>query len=98
MQICGNIYYDEKTKDGTQMKQGIYDSLKIIIGDGKGQNWWSLIYPNAYDSVIIYDEQNNTIKDDTHHLNTSDVISSENISLKFGIIEFFKNVFKNYSV
>lgn len=92
MQTYGNMYYDEKTKDGVLMKQGIYDSLKIVIGEGKGENWWSLIYPNAYDSVVIYNEQEN-IKDDTHHLTTSDIISSNNISIKFGIIEFLKSIF-----
>lgn len=87
------MYYGEKTKDGALMKQGIYDSLKIIIGEGKGENWWSLIYPNAYDSVVIYEEQESTKKDDTHHLTTSDIISSNNISIKFGIIEFLKSIF-----
>lgn len=87
------MYYDEKTKDGVQMAEGIYDSLKIVIGEGKGENWWSLIYPNTYDSVVIYDEQGNNKNDDTHHLTTSDIISSKNISIKFGIVEFFKNLF-----
>lgn len=84
----GNIYYDEKVKDDVHMEQGVYDSLEIVIGDGKGQNWWSLIYPNAYDSVAIYKEN-----DDITHLTTSDVISSENISYKLGIIQFFKKLF-----
>lgn len=84
----GNIYYDEKVKDDVHMERGVYDSLEIVIGEGKGQNWWSLIYPNAYDSIAIYEEN-----DDITHLSTSDVISSENISYKFGIIQFFKKLF-----
>ena len=42
----GNIQYDLKTYNQTDFEKGIYDSLKIIIGDGKGTNWWSLIYPS----------------------------------------------------
>lgn len=84
----GNIYYDEKVKDDVHMEQGVYDSLEIVIGEGKGQNWWSLIYPNAYDSIAIYEEN-----DDITNLTTSDVISSENISYKLGIIQFFKKLF-----
>lgn len=41
----GNMYYDTKTKNNTIMKSGIYDSLKIVIGNGEGENWWSLIFP-----------------------------------------------------
>ena len=43
----GKIQYDEKTKGNMQMNKGTYDSLKIVIGNGKGQNWWSLIYPTT---------------------------------------------------
>lgn len=84
----GNIYYDEKTKDDMKMECGVYDSLEIVIGKGKGQNWWSLIYPNAYDSIAIYEEN-----DDITHLTTSEVISSKNISYKLGILQFFKKLF-----
>ena len=43
----GKLSYEEKQKDNIHMNAGIYDSLKIIIGDGNGQNWWSLIYPSS---------------------------------------------------
>lgn len=88
----GNMYYDEKVKDTLHMDSGTYDSLKIVIGSGSGQNWWSLIYPNAYDAIVTDDIDEK--KDDIKHLNTSDLISSDNITYKFGIIEFFKKFFK----
>lgn len=47
----GNIRYDEKTKDSISMKSGIYDSLKIVIGNGNGENWWSLIFPYSIDNL-----------------------------------------------
>lgn len=90
----GNMYYEEKVKDSIHMDSGTYDSLKIVIGSGKGQNWWSLIYPNAYDAIVTDENELDKKTDDTTHLSTSDLISSENISYKFGIIEFFKKLFK----
>ncbi len=90
----GNMYYDEKVKDTIHMDSGTYDSLKIVIGSGTGQNWWSLIYPNAYDAIVTDESDLDKKSDDTNHLNTSDLISSENITYKFGIIEFFKKLFK----
>ncbi len=47
----GKIKYDEKRKDNICMEAGTYDSLKIIIGDGNGQNWWSLIYPTTFQEI-----------------------------------------------
>lgn len=55
----GRIEYDEKQKDDIYMSSGIYDSLKIVIGNGLGNNWWSLIYPTNIDSVIT-DKTNNS--------------------------------------
>jgi len=54
----GKIQYDEKQKDNTQMQAGTYDSLKIVIGSGNGQNWWSLIYPIAITNVDTEDAFN----------------------------------------
>ena len=50
--LVGNIRYDTKTKDHTTMEAGIYDSLQIIIGDGCGQNFWSLIFPSSISSNL----------------------------------------------
>lgn len=44
----GKQLYDEKQMNNLHMNAGIYDSLKIVIGNGNGQNWWSLIYPTTF--------------------------------------------------
>lgn len=51
----GKLMYDEKQFNSFYMNEGIYDSLKIVIGDGKGQNWWSLIYPTTFNEKNIED-------------------------------------------
>lgn len=54
----GKILYDEKNMDNIHMNAGIYDSLKIIIGNGTGSNWWSLIYPTSFNNVSQQNMQN----------------------------------------
>ena len=51
----GKQIYDEKHMDNIHMNAGVYDSLKIIIGDGQGQNWWSLIYPTTFNNIDTQD-------------------------------------------
>lgn len=89
----GNIYYDKKVSNNLSMDCGIYDSLQLVIGEGNGQNWWSLIYPNAYDGLAIYTEQANIKKDDTYHISNSDLVSSKKTIIKFGIFELFNKLF-----
>lgn len=56
----GKISYDEKKSDLINMDKGTYDSIQIILGDGKGENFWSLIFPYSYNPN--YDiTDNNTI-------------------------------------
>lgn len=49
----GKIAYDEKYMNDIHMSAGTYDSIKIVIGDGNGQNWWSLIYPTSFTDTTI---------------------------------------------
>ena len=53
----GKLEYDEKESDNIYMKRGIYDSVKIVIGDGLGQNWWSLIYPTNLNLELQQDSK-----------------------------------------
>lgn len=45
----GKIHYQEKENLSLSMNEGIYDSLQIILGNGNGENIWSLIFPNEND-------------------------------------------------
>jgi stage II sporulation protein R len=49
----GNIKYEEKSFNKKIMKAGTYPSLKIVIGEGKGENWWSLLYPSLPDNLTV---------------------------------------------
>ena len=42
----GNNYFPEKTYAGKTYDEGYYESLVIYIGEGKGDNWWCVLFPN----------------------------------------------------
>lgn len=37
--------FDERKYEEITMPAGAYDALRILIGEGKGQNWWCVMYP-----------------------------------------------------
>ena len=49
----GKIKYDDKKYNNIQMDSGTYNSLRIVIGDGIGNNWWTLLYPSIYEAENI---------------------------------------------
>ncbi len=37
--------FPDKTYGETVYPAGRYEALRIVLGDGKGQNWWCVMYP-----------------------------------------------------
>ena len=38
-------WYDTREYEDFTLPCGYYDSLRIIIGEGEGKNWWCVMYP-----------------------------------------------------
>ncbi len=41
----GMNYFPEKTYKGITYKEGEYESLVVTLGEGKGDNWWCVLFP-----------------------------------------------------
>jgi len=41
----GLNYFPEKEYKGIRYKEGLYESLLITLGEGKGDNWWCVLFP-----------------------------------------------------
>ena len=42
----GKNYFPKKEYRGIKYKEGYYESLVIKIGEGEGDNWWCVLFPN----------------------------------------------------
>ena len=38
-------WYDTREYEGFTLPKGTYTSLRVIIGNGEGKNWWCVMYP-----------------------------------------------------
>lgn len=41
--------------DSFTLPSGIYDSLRIVIGEGEGRNWWCVVFPKMCYSAAVKD-------------------------------------------
>lgn len=41
----GLNYFPEKEYKGIKYDEGYYESLVVTIGEGKGDNWWCVLFP-----------------------------------------------------
>ena len=51
----GMNYFPEKIYKGVKYEEGEYESLVIKLGEGKGDNWWCVLFP----PICQYEENNN---------------------------------------
>ena len=55
----GYNYFPQKELNGINYKEGNYESLVINLGEGKGNNWWCVLFPPL---CMIDTKENNTDK------------------------------------
>ncbi len=88
----GNYVFPSKTYGNITLPPGYYDALKIEIGQGKGQNWWCVMFPPLCfvdaTSGVMPDESleqlKNSLSNEEYNLISS---SNSNIEIKFKIVE-----------
>lgn len=39
------VWFEERVYEDVTMPAGLYDAVRICIGEAKGQNWWCVMYP-----------------------------------------------------
>lgn len=88
----GDEYFNTRTYDNSvTLPAGYYTAVKVIIGEGKGQNWWCVMFPPmCLPSAVAECEVSDVLTEDE----TEIVTNFEEYEFKFKIIEFFENTFK----
>ena len=43
--LLGSYDFPDRTYGNTLYKAGEYEALRIVLGDGAGQNWWCVVFP-----------------------------------------------------
>ena len=88
----GEEWYERREYDDFTLPAGKYASLKIIIGDGKGKNWWCVMYPPlcmelATESAPADDGYIDYTKEEVL------LITSDGYNIKFKILEELSRAF-----
>ena len=43
--MLGTYPFPDRTYGGTLYPAGEYEALRVVLGDGAGQNWWCVLFP-----------------------------------------------------
>lgn len=77
-------YFKTRVYDDFTLPAGKYNSLKIEIGEGKGHNWWCIVFPSVCLSACT-ESMGDYLTDDEMNL------VSNTYSPKFKIVEIYES-------
>ena len=87
-------YFKTRTYDNSvTLPAGYYTAVKVIIGEGKGQNWWCVMFP-----PMCLPAANAECKiDDVLNSEESNIVSNgKKYKIKFKIVEICEEIIKKY--
>ena len=97
-----NCYFPTKNYGDISLPAGLYDALRVEIGEAKGQNWWCVMFPSLcfidISSGVVDDEAKENLEENLENESYAVISDTQkpDIKFKFKLIEFFaeNNMFK----
>ena len=93
----GNFEFPTKNYGDISLPAGLYDALRLEIGEAKGQNWWCVMFPPLcfvdISSGVVPEESKEVLQDNLTEEEFALISdkSSDEIQFKFKLLEFFNN-------
>ena len=84
-------YFNTRNYNGIVVPAGEYESLRIVLGEGQGKNWWCVMFPplclpavcqpKSSETGLFTDEESRKIE------------SGEGIEIRFALFDFLCSLF-----
>lgn len=86
--------FPEKTYGSYTFPKGEYEALQIVIGEGTGQNWWCVLYPNMCFRGSVYEvveeEADQSLREVLNSWEYAKVFDSGKVNVRFKFLELLK--------
>ena len=93
--VYGKFDFPKKEYKNITLPCGEYYGVRIILGNGEGHNWWCVMYPPVCmmsDSEAALSEKSKKVLKENLRGETYDVITGENIEVKFRVVEAVQEI------
>lgn len=89
-------YVPEKDYKNLRLPEGIYNCIKVVLGNGSGENWWCVAYPPLCFTEEVFGDLSEDGKKyllENLDKNTLDaIIKNGDVNFKFKIVELFQKL------
>ncbi len=73
--------------DTFQLPSGVYESLKITIGPGEGENWWCVVFPRLCMQSTVNDVEDAAVGAGFSHSLTGSITRQPSYQVRFFFLE-----------
>ena len=77
--------YPTREYGAVTLPAGIYDSLRVTIGEGEGRNWWCVVFPPLCATAAEYDEAIDALGGSGELLTAS----GDGVEIRFRLVELW---------
>ncbi len=88
------VEFPRKTYGNYTFPAGNYEALEVVIGEGKGHNWWCVMYPNLcfYNSVyeVVEEEAEKSLERALTKEEYQSLMENKNYEVKFALLDWMK--------
>jgi stage II sporulation protein R len=88
---CGVYPFPQKSYGNVTLPEGNYNAIRVVIGEGKGDNWWCVMYPPlcfVKETAVFEDDALSGLSSKT----ISKITGTPQINVKFKLTEILKNL------
>lgn len=85
----GTLGYSTRYAEGYVLPAGEYNSLRLIIGEGGGQNWWGVIFPQLGSGAAVERSEEVSLLDEDE---ISLIHGDEGYRVRFKILELIQQL------
>lgn len=92
-------HFPEKTYGEYTFPKGMYEALQITIGEGQGQNWWCVLYPNMCFKGTVFEvveeDAKTELKEVLSPWEYADVFDSGKVEVRWKFLEYLQGTLYN---
>lgn len=87
-----NMYFTTRQYDTFTLPAGMYDAVRITIGEAKGKNWWCVLYP----PLCLPAAQPEEVLEQGFDEGEADLITrNPQYEVRFAVVEWFEGIKNN---
>ncbi|MDD2497161.1 MAG: stage II sporulation protein R [Desulfitobacteriaceae bacterium] len=94
----GNFNFPVKAYGNLVLPEGKYQAMRVVLGEGEGQNWWCVLFPplcfiDISNSIAVREKEPEPLEE-THQVSVKPV----QVEIRFRILDWWKKVGGNFTL